>query len=95
VIGRGQRSLLANAWQGNEMRVGTIVSMAEERRQKLSFLFTYNTDQAWAWPEMDLVQDVLRNEVLIPFHVVLDVAYSKRPPRRPDLTLDDVDGALA
>jgi anaerobic selenocysteine-containing dehydrogenase len=69
---------LANAWRGNEMRVGTIVyQWLKERRQQLSFLFTYNTDQAWAWPEMGLVQEVLRDEEIIPFHVVLDVAYSE------------------
>jgi thiosulfate reductase / polysulfide reductase chain A len=69
---------LANAWRGNEMRVGTTVyQWLKERRQQLSFLFTYNTDQAWAWPEMGLVQEVLRDEALIPFHVVLDGAYSE------------------
>jgi anaerobic selenocysteine-containing dehydrogenase len=69
---------LANAWKGKAMKVGEIVYLwIQERRQKISALLTYNTDQAWAWPEMQRVQEVLLDEELIPFHVCLDVMYSE------------------
>ena len=69
---------LANAWQGKAMKVGEIVYLwIKEQRQKISALMTYNTDQAWAWPEMNLVQEVLRDEKLVPFHFCLDVMYSE------------------
>ena len=69
---------LANAWAGKAMKVGEIVYLwIKEGRQKISTLMTYNTDQAWAWPEMGLVQEVLRDEKLIPFHFCLDVMYSE------------------
>lgn len=69
---------LANAWSGKSMKVGEIVYLwIKERRQKVSALMTYNTDQAWSWPETGLVQEVLRDEQLIPFHFCLDVMYSE------------------
>lgn len=69
---------LANAWRGYSMRVGEIVYLwIKERKQKISALMTYNTDQAWSWPEMGLVQEVLKDETLIPFHFCLDVMYSE------------------
>lgn len=69
---------LANAWKGKEMKVGEIVyQWIKERRQKCSALMTYNVDIAWAWPEMNLVQEVLADEELVPFHVGLDVMYSE------------------
>lgn len=38
---------LANAWRGYGMRVGEIVYLwIKERKQKISALMTYNTDQA-------------------------------------------------
>ncbi len=48
----------------------------KEGREKLSALMTYNVDLAWAFPESPLVQEVLRDETLLPFHVCLDVMYS-------------------
>ncbi|MSO58581.1 MAG: hypothetical protein EXQ77_06040 [Thermoleophilia bacterium] len=69
---------LANAWKGKGMKVGTIVYLwLKERRQEIDVLFTYNTDQAWSWPEMGLVREVLLDETLVPFHVVLDVMMSE------------------
>ncbi|RVX39797.1 anaerobic selenocysteine-containing dehydrogenase [Nonomuraea polychroma] len=69
---------LANAWQGREMKVGEIVYLwIKERRQRVSALMTYNCDQAWAWPEANLVRDVLADEELIPFHFCMDVMYSE------------------
>lgn len=69
---------LANAWRGYTMKVGEVVYLwIKERKQKMSALLTYNTDQAWSWPEMGLVQEVLRDEELMPFHVCLDVMYSE------------------
>ena len=69
---------LANAYEGKSMKVGEIVYLwIKERRQKISALMTYNADQAWAWPEMNLVQEVLKSEELIPFHVCVDVMYSE------------------
>ncbi|TKK91377.1 hypothetical protein FDA94_00800 [Herbidospora galbida] len=69
---------LANAWQGNKMRVGEIVYLwIKERRQQISALMTYNCDQAWAWPEANLVREVLADEDLVPFHVCLDVMASE------------------
>lgn len=69
---------LANAWRGKSMKVGEIVYLwIKEGRQKISALMTYNTDQAWSWPEMGLVQEVLRDEKLLPFHFCLDVMYSE------------------
>lgn len=68
---------LANAGKAS-MKVGEIVYLwIKEGRQKISALMTYNTDQAWSWPEMNLVQEVLRDEKLIPFHFCLDVMYSE------------------
>ncbi|MBA3393726.1 MAG: molybdopterin-dependent oxidoreductase [Deltaproteobacteria bacterium] len=69
---------LANAYPGFGMKVGTIVYLwIKEKKQKLSAMMTYNTDQAWSWPEMGLVQEVLKDETLIPFHFCLDVMYSE------------------
>lgn len=69
---------LANAWTGYSMRVGELVySWIREGRQEIDALFTYNCDQAWAWPEAGLVRDVLADEELVPFHVCLDVMQSE------------------
>lgn len=69
---------LANAWKGKAMKVGQIVYLwMKERKQKCSAFISYNVDPAWAWPEMQLVQEVLRDEALVPFHVCLDVMYSE------------------
>jgi anaerobic selenocysteine-containing dehydrogenase len=68
---------LANAWKGKAMRVGEIVFLwLKEKRQKVSALMTYNTDPVWAWPDKNLVAEVLGDETLVPFHVCLDVMYS-------------------
>ena len=68
---------LANAWRGKAMRVGEIVFLwIKERRQTIGALMTYNVDPVWAWPESELVAEVLRDEALVPFHVCLDVMYS-------------------
>lgn len=78
VIADAKEWPLANAWKGKAMRVGEIVYLwIREGRQKISALMTYNTDQAWAWPEMGLVQEVLKDEKLVPFHFCLDVMYSE------------------
>jgi len=69
---------LANAWAGKEMKVGEIVyQWIKERRQKISALMTYNCDQAWSWPEANLVREVLADEELVPFHVCIDVMQSE------------------
>ena len=69
---------LANAWTGKSMKVGEVVySWIREGRQKISALMTYNCDQAWAWPEANLVREVLADESLIPFHVCIDVMRSE------------------
>ncbi|MCC7072202.1 MAG: molybdopterin-dependent oxidoreductase [Deltaproteobacteria bacterium] len=76
VIADAKQWPLANAW--NRMKVGEIVYLwIKERRQKISALMTYNTDQAWSWPEMQLVQEVLKDEELVPFHFCLDVMMSE------------------
>jgi thiosulfate reductase / polysulfide reductase chain A len=76
VIADAKEWPLANAW--NRMKVGEIVYLwIKERRQKISALMTYNTDQAWSWPEMELVQEVLKSEELVPFHFCLDVGYTE------------------
>jgi thiosulfate reductase/polysulfide reductase chain A len=68
---------LANAWKGKAMRVGEIIFLwIKEKRQKVSALMSYNVDPVWAWPDTELVTEVLRNEDLVPFHVCLDVMYS-------------------
>ncbi|GAA3119525.1 molybdopterin-dependent oxidoreductase [Planomonospora alba] len=68
---------LANAWD-NKMRVGEIVYLwIKERRQRISALMTYNCDQAWSWPEANLVREVLADEELVPFHVCIDVMPSE------------------
>jgi thiosulfate reductase / polysulfide reductase chain A len=78
VIAEARDWPLANAWVGKEMRVGTIVYLwIKERRQRIGALMTYNCDQAWAWPEANLVRDVLLDEDLVPFHFCLDVMYSE------------------
>jgi thiosulfate reductase / polysulfide reductase chain A len=78
VIAQAKNWPLANAYEGYGMKVGTIVyQWIKEKKQKLSAMITYNTDQAWSWPEMGGVQEVLRDEELIPFHVVIDVMYSE------------------
>jgi anaerobic selenocysteine-containing dehydrogenase len=78
VIADAKEWPLANAWQGYSMKVGEVVYLwIKERKQKISALMTYNTDQAWAWPEMGLVQEVLKDEELMPFHFCLDVMYSE------------------
>lgn len=78
VIAEAKHWPLANAWEGKEMKVGEIVYLwIKERRQKISALMTYNCDQAWAWPEANLVREVLADEELIPFHVCVDVMYSE------------------
>ena len=76
VIADAKEWPLANAW--NRMKVGEIVYLwIKEGRQKISALMTYNTDQAWSWPEMELVQEVLKSEELVPFHFCLDVMMSE------------------
>jgi len=78
VIADARQWPLANAWQGKEMKVGEIVyQWIREGRQKISALMTYNCDQAWAWPEANLVRDVLADERLVPFHVCIDVMQSE------------------
>ncbi len=78
VIASAKTWPLANAYPGYGMKVGQIVYLwIKEKRQKISALLTYNTDQAWSWPEMGLVQEVLKDEELVPFHVVIDVMYSE------------------
>ncbi len=78
VIADAKEWPLANAWPGYTMKVGEVVYLwIKERKQKISALMTYNTDQAWAWPEMGLVQEVLTDEELLPFHFCLDVMYSE------------------
>jgi thiosulfate reductase/polysulfide reductase chain A len=69
---------LANAWKGNEMKVGGVVyQWIKEGRQQASALMSYNVDQAWAWPEANLVREVFADERLVPFHVCIDVMYSE------------------
>lgn len=69
---------LANAWGGKEMRVSEIVyQWIKEGRQKCGALLTYNCDQAWAWPEANLVREVLADTELVPFHVCVDVMHSE------------------
>lgn len=76
VIADAKNWPLANQWA--KMKVGEIVYLwIKEKKQKVSALLTYNTDQAWAWPEMSLVQEVLKDESLIPYHIVIDVMYSE------------------
>lgn len=66
---------LASAWEGKNMRVGQIVySWIKQRRQHVEALMTYNADPAWAWPETQLVREVLMDEQLVPFHVAIDVS---------------------
>lgn len=78
VIAQAKNWPLANAYPGYAMKVGEIVYLwIKQKKQKISALMTYNTDQAWAWPEMSLVQEVLKDEELIPFHFVVDVMYSE------------------
>lgn len=68
---------LANAL-GRSMKVGQVVYLwIREGRQKVSAFMSYNSNQAWAWPEMGLVKEVLQDEDLIPFHFSLDVMYSE------------------
>jgi anaerobic selenocysteine-containing dehydrogenase len=68
---------LANAWASNQMKVASIVYLwIKEKRQTCQALMTYNCDQAWAFPDTALIRDVLTDEDLIPFHVVIDVMYS-------------------
>lgn len=69
---------LANAWRGKEMKVGEIVyQWIKEGRQKVGALMTYNCDQAWAWPEANVVREVLADTDLVPFHVCIDVMHSE------------------
>lgn len=78
VIAEAKEYPLANAFPGYTMKVGQVVySWIKEGRQQISALMTYNADQAWAWPEADLVREVLRDESLIPFHVCIDVMCSE------------------
>lgn len=68
---------LANAWSGNQMKVAEIVYLwIKEGRQKASALMTYNCDQAWSFPDTQLIRQVLTDTELIPFHVCIDVMYS-------------------
>ena len=76
VIAEAKDWPLANAWK--KMKVGEIVYLwIKERRQRVSALLSYNCDQAWSWPEANLVRDVLADEELIPFHVCIDVMNSE------------------
>lgn len=69
---------LANAFDGKQMKVGEIVySWIKQRKQKISALMTYNCDSAWAWPEANLVREVLADTELVPFHVCIDVMHSE------------------
>lgn len=69
---------LANGFKGKSMRVGGMAyQWIKEGRQKVSMLMTYNCDQAWAWPDTAMVQEVLKSETLLPFHVCIDVMYSE------------------
>lgn len=69
---------LANAWGGKEMKVSEIVyRWIKDGRQKAGALMTYNCDQAWAWPEANLVREVLADTDLVPFHVCIDVMHSE------------------
>lgn len=78
VIAEAKQWPLANAWTGYQMEVGEIVySWIKEGRQSVSALMTYNCDQAWSWPEANLVREVLADEDLIPFHVCIDVMHSE------------------
>lgn len=78
VIADAKEYPLANAWTGYRMRVGEVVySWIREGRQTISALMSYNCDQAWAWPEANLVREVLADEELVPFHVCLDVMRSE------------------
>lgn len=78
VIAEAKEWPLANAWAGRQMKVGEVVYLwIKERRQRVSALMTYNCDQAWSWPEADLVREVLADEDLIPFHFCLDVMHSE------------------
>jgi anaerobic selenocysteine-containing dehydrogenase len=77
VIADAKEWPLANAWKGKAMRVGEIVFLwIKEQRQKIGALLSYNVDPVWAWPDQNLVTEVLRDETLVPFHVCLDVMYS-------------------
>lgn len=78
VIADAREYPLANAFPGYQMKVGQVVySWIKEGRQKIGAFMTYNADQAWAWPEADLVREVLSDESLIPFHVCIDVMRSE------------------
>lgn len=69
---------LANAFKGRSMKVGGMAyQWIKEGRQTIGALMSYNCDQAWAWPDSGTVQDVLKSESLIPFHVCIDVMYSE------------------
>ena len=66
------------SWHWYTMRVGQLVyPYIEEGRQKVEVYMSYTLGAAYGYPEAKAAREVLLNEELIPFHVVIDIGYGE------------------
>jgi anaerobic selenocysteine-containing dehydrogenase len=67
------------SWHWYPMRVGQLVyPYIKEGRQKVDVYMSYTLGAAYGMPEANLAREVLADESLIPFHVVIDISYSEQ-----------------
>ncbi len=67
------------AWHWYAMRVGQLVlPYIREGRAKVDVYLSYTLGAAYGFPEAKVARDILLDEKLIPFHVVIDIGYSEQ-----------------
>lgn len=67
------------SWLFYPMRVGQLVyPYIREGRGKVGVYMSYTLGAAFGFPEAKVARDVLLDESLIPFHVVIDISYSEQ-----------------
>ncbi len=67
------------SWHWYPMRVGQLVyPYIKEGRQKVDVYMSYTLGAAYGMPEANLAREVLADESLIPFHVVIDISYGEQ-----------------
>ncbi len=67
------------SWHWYAMRVGQLVpAYIKEGRHKVGLYMSYTLGAAYGFPEANLTREVLADESLIPFHVVIDISYGEQ-----------------
>lgn len=77
------------AWHWYAMRVGQLIPQyIKEGRTKVDLYMSFTYGAAYGYPEANLAREVYLDEKLVPFHVVIDIAYSEQA-KLADMILPD------